>query len=165
MRRWTARAAVLVVGAVAACTSSSEFTSPEGMRAYRTAEGVVYRADTAIMESFPVQLRPQLTIRNEGESGRTIRFPDGCIMLLRVYREESRSGSPVWDEARTVGCTQAVQEFTVAAGDSTVIRQRTISAAEILGDSLPPGRYYFTVVLRPDWQPLELAAGEAELAK
>lgn len=135
------------------------------MRAYRTAEGVVYRADTAILESFPVQLRPELTIRNESGSERTIRFPDGCLTLLRVYRDESRSGKPVWDQAYTVGCIQAVQEFKIAAGDSTVIRQGTISAAEILGDSLPSGRYYFTVVLRPDWQTLELAAGEADLAK
>jgi len=135
------------------------------MRAYRTADGVVYRADTAIMESFPVQLRPQLTIRNEGESERTIRFPDGCIMFLRAYREESRSGKPVWDQEREAVCVAAIQEFTVAAGDSTVIRQGTINAAQILGDSLPPGRYYFTVVLRPDWERLELAAGEAELAK
>lgn len=164
MRRWTPGAAVLI-GAVLACTSRSEFTSPEGMRAYRTAEGIVYRAETAIMESFPVQLRPELTIRNESGSERTIRFPDGCITYLRVYREESRSGEPVWDQARTLVCTAAVQEFTIAPGDSTVIRRGTINAAEILGDSLPSGRYYFTVVLRPDWESIELAAGEADLAK
>lgn len=148
-----------------ACTAGSEFTSPEGPSTYRTAAGVAYRAETAVLESFPVQLRPAVTIRNDGDAERTVRFPDGCIALLRVYRDASRTGNPAWDQARTVGCFQAVQEFTVAPGDSTIIGRGTIGAAEILGDSLPAGRYYFTVVLRPDWQTLELDAGEADLAK
>lgn len=164
MARWTPKAAVLA-GAALACTVSGEFTSPEGRNEYRTVEGVAYRVETAVLESFPVQLRPAITVRNEGDAERTVRFPDGCIALLRVYRDASRTGNPVWDQARTVGCAAAIQEFTVAPGDSTIIRRSTISAAEILGDSLPPGRYYFTVVLRPDWQTLELAAGEADLAK
>lgn len=164
MTRWTSGVAALAV-AVVACTSSGVVTGPEGIRAYRTVEGVEYRAYTAVLESFPVQLRPEVTVRNEGGDERTIRFPDGCVVLLRVYRDESRTGNPAWDQERTVGCFQAVQEITLAAGDSTVIRRGTISAAEILGDSLPAGRYYFSVVLRPDWQSLELAAGEADLAK
>ncbi|HEX6938757.1 MAG TPA: hypothetical protein VF158_05050 [Longimicrobiales bacterium] len=162
--RWVS-GLVLLGAMLGACSASGEVTGPGSVQPNRTVSGIAYRAETRVMESFPVQLRPVVSVRNASGAARTIRFPDGCVVLLRAYRDPSRTGTPAWDQARTVGCFQAVQEVFLAAGDTTTLGAGTIGAAEILGDSLPAGRYYFTVVIRPEWQHLELAAGEADLAK
>ncbi len=117
------------------------------------------------MESFPVQLHAMVSVRNVTDAATTATFPDGCLILLRAYRDASRTGKPAWDEARSRVCTMAIESFTLAPHDSTVISGRTIGAAEILGDSLPPGRYYFTALVRPGGQAVELVAGVADLAQ
>ncbi|HEX7118039.1 MAG TPA: BsuPI-related putative proteinase inhibitor [Longimicrobiales bacterium] len=164
MKRWVWVLAILAAQ-LGACTASGDFTGPDSLRANRTVSGITYRADTRVMESFPVRLGPTVSVRNDSGTPRTIRFPDGCVVLLRVYTEPERTGQPAWDQARTVGCFQAIQEVDLAPGDTATLAGGTIGAAEILGDSLPAGRYYFTVVLRPDGQVLELAAGAADLAQ
>ena len=41
----------------------------------------------------------------------------------------------------------------------------TVSAAEVLGDSLPEGRYYLSVVASPFGREIEIAAGSVDLAQ
>ncbi|MFN2382926.1 MAG: hypothetical protein ABR559_01525, partial [Gemmatimonadota bacterium] len=100
-------------------------------------DGLEYRADVAVMESFPVQLAASATVTNPGSAPKTVTFPDGCIALLRVYRETG--GEPVWDQANAVGCTMALVPVTVVPGDPQTFRAPTASAYDILGDDLPDG--------------------------
>lgn len=123
-----------------------------------------YVAETAIMESFPVQLATTVTASNVGSRPAALEFPDGCPVLLRAYRTADRSGRPAWDQANETFCTMAIQQFTINPGESRRFTTRT-DAREILGDSLPNGRYYLTAVLRKSGGPLELTAGEADLAR
>lgn len=153
-----------VVALLAACTTGGTPVSVESRLEDRTVGGVAYRAETLVLESFPVQLRPQVRMRNETGDDVTVTFPDGCLVYLRAYRDASRTGKPAWDQAAVLGCTAALAPVSLAAGDSTILRGPAVSAAEILGDSLPAARYFFTAVLRPESQEVELAAGEAELA-
>lgn len=123
-----------------------------------------YHADTAIMESFPVQLAATVTAENIGSRPAALEFPDGCAVLLRAYRTPERTGTPAWDQERETFCTMAIQRFTINPGESRQFTVRT-DARQILGDSLPNGRYFLTAVLRKAGWTLELHAGEADLAR
>lgn len=125
---------------------------------------IEYRAETLIMESFPVQLRANVQLRNLRGASVTVTFRDGCLVHLRVYRDAART-SLAWDSERVTGCTDALVPVAIGGGQSKTVSAPTISAATILGDSLPNGTYYFNTVVRPELQRLTLRAGSAELAK
>lgn len=127
-------------------------------------EGISYAAETLIMESFPVGLNTTATLTNTTGEARRVTFPDGCVVLIRAYRDAARSGEPAWDQARAVMCTQALVEADLAPGASVQYRN-TARANEILGDSLPAGTYYLTAALRPNGRVVEVPAGQAELSQ
>src|SRR5690606_18542008 len=129
----------------------------------RTEGHLRYSASTAIMESFPVQLATTVTVENIGSKPAVLEFSDGCPVLLRAYDSPEREGAPAWDQANLTVCTLAIQTITIEPRESREFKVRT-DAREILGDSLPNGRYYLTAVLRKTGWPLELDAGEADLA-
>ena len=124
-------------------------------------DGIRYRVTAfAIAESFPVQLGITVELENESMSPQSVIFPDGCVVLMRAY--DSRA-EPVWDMSQTVACTLALVEVDLAPGESEEFSTGLVSAATILGDSLPNGEYRITAYLRPG-QIVELEAGVADLA-
>ncbi len=130
----------------------------------RTEGDLRYTAETAIMESFPVQLATSVTVVNIGSRPAALEFSDGCPVLLRAYHTPDRSGEPAWDQERDTFCTLAIQRITIDSGESRSFSVRT-DARQILGDSLPNGRYFLTAVLRKTGWPLELEAGAVDLAR
>jgi hypothetical protein len=129
------------------------------------AEGVAYDAELRVLESYPARLQAQVRLTNTSDEPVEIRFPDGCVVLLRAYRSEDRSGQPAWDPMRgSLFCTMILVEFTLSPGESREF-QATASAPEILGDSLPAGRYFFTALLRPNGRAVEVPAGQADLQR
>ena len=155
-----------LVALAAACSKAERTVDPENLLAnpdVRVEEGIQYKAETAILESFPVQLATTVKLTNTGNSPRQVTFPDGCVVLIRAYRTAERTGEPAWDQSRVVACTMALVEVALAPGESREFQART-DAGLILGDSLPDGRYYFSALLRPDGRALEVPAGEADLA-
>jgi hypothetical protein len=147
--------------ASAACGGRRDAMVPADAAATQTREPFEFRAATRVMESFPVQLQSVLTITNRSAASTSVFFPDGCVVLISVYRPDSPE--PVWEQARSVGCTMAIVQTDIGPGQSTEFSSRT-SAAEILGDSLPDGRYHLRVHSRPDGRPLQLHAGTVDLA-
>jgi hypothetical protein len=126
-------------------------------------DGIEYRAEVLVMESFPVQLSGRATIRNATSEARTITFRDGCVALMRAYG--SQGGGPVWDQAHELACTMALVPVALAAGEEQTIPTATVSAYEILGTDLPDGDYRITVYLRPvDADEIEIEAGTTDLA-
>ncbi|MFN2433617.1 MAG: hypothetical protein ABR599_12530 [Gemmatimonadota bacterium] len=123
-------------------------------------DGLAYSGDLAVLESFPVQLVPHVVVRNTSQEERSLTFPDGCVVLLRAYVGERL----VWDQSRQVGCTMALQTVTVARGGSRRLSGATVSAYEVLGDSLPDGTYRMAAYLRPDLGDVEVSLGEVSLA-
>ncbi len=128
------------------------------------ADGIGYEADMRILESFPVQLHTTVTLTNTSDAPRTVELPGGCPVLLRAYRTADRTGEPAWDQERDIVCTQQLLIVTLAPGESREVEGRA-TAVDILGDSLPNGRYHLAAVVRPDRRRIELPAGEAELAQ
>lgn len=155
--------------AIAACTGAKPPTSdgdPAGDGAPRSGavvrDGIEYRADVAVMESFPVQLAGRVTLTNRSDARRTVTFPDGCVALLRAYRPGE--AEPVWDQAEDLACTMALVPVELAADATHEVRAPTVSAYEILGEDSPDGEYRITVYLRPDGEVVEIDAGTTDLA-
>lgn len=123
--------------------------------------GITYRVTSfVIAESFPVQLGITVELENESTTLQSATFPDGCVVLMRAYDSGTE---PVWDMGQTVACTLALAEVALAPGESEEFNTGLVSAASILGDSLPNGEYRITAYLRPG-QLVELEAGVADLA-
>ena len=129
-----------------------------------TAEGVTYTAETRIAETAPVTMYTTVRVENTSSGRQEVTFPDGCVVLLRAYRDAARTGAPAWDQQRGVACTMQLVTMSLAPGESREFLARA-TADQILGDSLPPGRYYFTALLRPAGRAVEVPAGEGELAR
>lgn len=159
---------ILAVGCTAAaCSQNGTPTQVLGEPTFsnsRTVDGIEYRAAANVRESFPVQILAAVTLTNTADEPARIELPGGCTVLLRAYRDADRSGSPAWDQARSVACTMQLLQLDLAPGDSTRFDAPAVRGDEILGDSLPDGRYYLSAVIRPDRQVVELAAGFADLA-
>lgn len=128
------------------------------------ADGIRYAADTRILESFPVQLQTTVTLTNTTSAPQTLEIPGGCPVLLRAYTTAERTGEPAWDQSRDIVCTQQVMIARLGPGESEEVTGRA-SARDVLGDSLPNGRYYLTAVVVPNRQQVEVPAGEADLAQ
>ena len=166
--RATLPIALLALFVGATCGDQSTPTPPDrraggSLSGSVVRDGIEYRADLLVMESFPVQLSGRTTIRNTSNETRTISFPDGCVVLLRAYR--TAGGGPVWDQASGIACTMAIVPIELAAGEEREIPTPTVSAYEILGTELPDGDYRIVVYLRPiESGEVEIEAGTTDLA-
>ncbi len=156
---WIGAAGLMVAGA-AACGSPVDGlrSGPPG------GEAISYSARTVLLESYPVQIRTWVDVRNDASTPQTVEFPDGCVVVIRAYRDAARTGAPAWDQFRRVGCRMAIVPVTVQPGETEQIGAPTVSARDVLGDSVPDGRYWLSAVIRPGGERLELPAGQADLA-
>jgi hypothetical protein len=153
----TAFGTLLVTATFVACeVSSSGLDLPE-----RLIDGITYRVTgLVIAESFPVQIGITVELENESTTRQSVTFPDGCVVLMRAYDSGTE---PIWDMGQTAACSLALVEVDLAPGQSEEFITGLVSAASILGDSLPNQEYRITAYLRPG-QIVELEAGMADLA-
>lgn len=127
----------------------------------RSIDGITYRVTSlTVAESFPVQIGLTVELENESATRRSVLFPDGCVVLMRAY---DGGTEPVWDMGDLVACTLVLVEVDLAPGETREFEAGLVSAATILGDSLPDGEYRITAYLRPG-QIVEVEAGVVELA-
>lgn len=105
----------------------------------------------------------RLTVENTlAASGRFL-VSQFCPVQLRIFASAARAEPAAWDVRRTgLICPAAGLELNLAPGEQAVLESRT-SIAEVLGDSLPPGHYYFSGVAEHQEGADELEAGEGDL--
>lgn len=118
------------------------------------------------------KVRGTATVRNTGDRPIALSF-GACSIRLRAYRAAGRSGRPAWySERRTAweggyvhACDLVGYEATLQPGDTLSRFGIEAPLIEVLGDSLPDGRYHFTasVELNGVWSP-EAPAGALDLA-
>lgn len=163
------RRAYTVLAATALLTACSGAEGPIDIggetvpRNVAVVDSIRYSAETAILESFPVQLRTTVTLTNLAQRTDTLEVPGGCPVTLRAYRVPTRTGTPVWDQSKVLICTLQLRYIVLESGESELL-QGGATATDILGDSLPDGRYYLSAVVRANGETIELAAGSATLA-
>lgn len=126
-----------------------------------------HRANTRVLPGGRVRAEVMVTLTHAG--GSLQRFSRDCAVTLYVYRTRERrdaaprSGAPDWQGPRR-RCGPELQEFSMRRGESRTLAAET-TVQEILGDSLPPGRYYFAVAVQGEGTRFLISAGEANLSR
>jgi hypothetical protein len=134
-------------------------------------ESLTYKVDTRLVDTV---LYATARVSNAGTRAVYLEYGD-CVLSLRAYRTPDRTSPPVWrsearatwDGAQSYACLSYLAVTTLAPGATAnpLERELRIPVIEVLGDSLPNGRYYFsgTLNLNSARTP-EVPAGSAELA-
>lgn len=125
--------------------------------------GVDFQGDR-VAASTPGTIEGSITVTNRRPTAARLTFPDPCVALIRVYDVEPSRRVPVWDQASERDCEGEPVVVELAPGETLSVSTRPASAALILGDSLPAGRYRLTAYVRPDGRVVEVEVGEADLA-
>jgi hypothetical protein len=87
-----------------------------------------------------------MALTNPTSTPVTLRFPDTCVVLLRLYR--------LVDEQRVVDahskrCQAFPVDVTLGPGESRTF-ETNVTFFFVLGVEIPEGRYRATLYLRPD---------------
>jgi hypothetical protein len=136
--------------------------------ASRTAGAVTYRAETNVESGATLRIRTTVVATLTHAGGSVLHYSRECPLVVYAYRDRARrdaaprSGEPDWRSARS--CGPELQELTLQQRDSRIFEVRA-TTREILGDRLPPGRYYFAAAVRAERRTVYLSAGEADLRR
>lgn len=104
----------------------------------------------------------RMTLTNPTGDPVALRFPDTCVVLLRLYR--------LADEQRVVDahskrCQPLPVEVTLAPGESRTF-ETNVTFFFVLGVEVPEGRYRATLYLRPDGlDEIEISVGLPRLIR
>jgi hypothetical protein len=103
----------------------------------------------------------RVTLTNPSASPVTVRFPDTCVVLLRLYASDESLAI----DAHSKRCLPFPVELTLAPGESHTYETNVLFFF-VLGNSLPEGRYRATLYLRPEGGgELEIAVGRPRLER
>ena len=69
-----------------------------------------------------------------------------CPVRLRIYRTESATGKPVWDETRQGACSFVALAVSLAPGETREF-PRVIRTGDLLRDGVPAGSYRVVAVV------------------
>jgi hypothetical protein len=140
----------------------------EPLPSQRVVGTMTFRSRAVVSQRPSQRVEVTLTGTLTHAGGALERFSADCPVVLHAYRSRARrdaaprSGTPEWSSRH--GCGSELMEFSLDRGDVRTFRVQA-TASEILGDSLPPARYYFAVAVHHERQRAFLAAGDAELGR
>jgi hypothetical protein len=108
-----------------------------------------YRTATAVEEAAPRMVVTRVVAANPTD--RWIDLSSGaCFMHVRAFLDESRTGTPAWrSDSDPLPCIAILLGYTIAPGATLGPDgfTRSTPLVDILGDSLPDGRYWFSTRL------------------
>lgn len=124
----------------------------------------------------PQSIRVDLTVRNTGQKRVTLETYRECPAHLVIDRDSlaatARPGrgrevfrGVAWSGSIRWSCALIGLYFALEPGESRILSTHTWTAKDILGDSLPPGRYFLTAVTDLNGEFLAAPAGAVELRK
>jgi len=141
-------------------------TSDAQIHEMRT-DSLIFRAATYIRDEPRDIVQTEITVINSSQRLVTLLVPGGCPVILQLLTSAPPGGREVWDSRKarsSMGCALSLLVTPIEPGESRVfIRQ--VGKAEILGDSLPAGRYFVRSQLDLDPVPITLYAGELTLSR
>jgi hypothetical protein len=104
----------------------------------------------------------RVTLMNPTSASVALRFPDTCVLLLRLY---TITESQLVIDAHSKRCIQVPVDVTLAPGESRTF-ETNVTFFFILGNQLPEGRYRAILYLRPEGRPeVEIAVGLPRLVR
>ena len=151
--------------------------NPSGSNA--NAAGFAFFVDTKLTDAPAATnplLRPTITttakLRNVRSEPAVVQF-GACNVSLAAYRTADRTGTPVWRSAASqpwegtygYGCILPLYEKRLQPGEEVSLGAYSTRVIEVIGDSLPNGRYYFTATVGVSVAPngISLPAGDFDL--
>jgi hypothetical protein len=126
---------------------------------------VDFRAETRVSEGV---VTAAVTGRMLVPGGRELRMSEACPVVLYAYRTREereaapRGAVPVWASHRD--CPPGEVRHTLQRGESRTWQVRA-PVRDLLGDALPPGRYFFAVAVNHTPHRFFLSAGDATLTR
>ena len=136
--------------------------------ATRSADLLTYRASRITLGGSPEQVKASVTATLDYAGSVLVRFSPDCPVLLSAYRDRARrdeaprSGAADWTQPAT--CEMPEKQIGMYRGDTRTL-ETTATVQDILGATLPAGRYYFAVAVRAQGNRIMLSAGEADLSR
>lgn len=134
----------------------------------RSIDGLLYRMDTRAAATSPTAVGSTLSVVNQTDALLAASIADRCPFSLYAYREKARrdaafvAGEPDWRSKER--CLLETVFLRLGPGESRQIGI-SVPGAEILGNSLPAGRYYLAAVVRLRNTSIWLAAGDIQLQR
>lgn len=148
VRGFTPAVAAALVALAAACGGRTggegpgEAGSPRyGAPGSASVEWAGLRFRYVLPVSRPDRIRIRAEVTNVSGRVREAEIPL-CVVQARLYRD----GAVAYDQAEADGCGEAIRVVRLRDGESREFR-RTLSAGEVLGDSLRPGPFEVRVRL------------------
>lgn len=88
----------------------------------------------------------------------------GCPGMLRLYPDAARGGKPLWDQEGLIGgACDGPKQLTLGPGMVQTLESVALPG-QLLGDSLPPGDYYFAVQVKLPDRSVLLAADHGRVS-
>ena len=112
-------------------------------------------------------LRLEIKATNRLDRPVNLMVPGGCPVILQVLNGAPPSGRVLWDSryARSsMGCALSLVQARINPDESKTF-VRGVERAEILGDSLPPARYFIRGLLDIEPTAVVVDAGEITISK
>ncbi len=158
MRRLYAITALPLLAAGAACGTGG-VVDPRGGNEVVAGLGLTAAVVEVVHELTDVkQLTIQVTLENRTAAPITIHYQAGCPVRIRLY--EPQGSTAVYDESRRPCPVTTLVPLTIAPGGTRILASGTRSPWEVSGDSLSPGAYRATGLLRLVGDaPIEVEAG------
>lgn len=154
---------VLLLGLAACGSESGALTGIDG-DATATIHGRfgVLDFEAQLLQPDWDRLVGRVTLVNPTSAPVAVRFPDTCVVLLRLY---SLSDARVVVDAHSKRCLPIPVDVTLAPGESRTFETNVLFFF-ILGNSLPEGRYQATLYLRPEGgSEVEITVGRPRLVR
>ena len=122
-------------------------------------DSIVFRAAAVVLHGPAEMVRAEVTVSNRGPRASTLLVAGGCPVIFQLLTNPPPNARTVWDSRKarsSMGCAASLLRARIEPGESRVF-VREAEKKEILGDSLPAGRYY--VLSQLDlWSQLDLTA-------
>jgi hypothetical protein len=132
-----------------------------------TNDSLVLRATVAVIKDPYSDLRLEIKATNRLDRPVNLMVPGGCPVILQVLNGAPPSGRVLWDSryARSsMGCALSLVQARINPDESKTF-VRGVERAEILGDSLPPARYFIRGLLDIEPTAVVVDAGEITISK
>lgn len=146
------------------CSAATDPEASTGFGGIRTDGELTFRAQTAPSTTTPGWLATTLYVRSAGLAGTSLEY-GGCPFIVRMYRTPARTGRPAWDALAVpnTACQAYLVRRHLGFEEELTLTALTLPR-EVLGDSLPAGRYHVAALVRPNGDSVIVAAGEVDLA-
>ena len=122
--------------------------------------GLLFEAQSSVAGA---RIITKVSIQNRTSSASVLQVRFLCPVWLAVHGDSVRAKPPVWHSTNLLPCPSGLDTAAVLAGS---VRTFAYEANDILGDSLPPGRYFFDAVMDVDGSRfIIMHSGNATLTK